>query len=74
MGIYFFNNSDRLFHVHEHISKFYGSVHSFLTCCNVNRELVLLEFLKSKCASKLFYGLDQWRRYGWACRALAHPF
>ena len=46
----------------EQITKFYGSVHSILTYCDVNKELVayrptLLELLKSKCTLLLFYGL-----------------
>ena len=40
------------------MTKFCGSVHSVLTYCSVNGELVLLELLKSKYASIIFYGLD----------------
>ena len=38
----------------EQITTNYGSAHSILTHCSVNRELVLLDLLKSKCAPKYF--------------------
>ena len=58
VGGYFVNNPNRLFDVKNQITKFYGSVHSILTYCSVNRELVLLKLLEPKYAPILFYRLD----------------
>ena len=35
LGVYHVNNPNRLFDVQEQIKKFYGSVYSILTYCNV---------------------------------------
>ena len=50
LGIYFVDKPNRLFDVHEQIAKFYRLVHSILTYCGINKELLLLKLLMSKCA------------------------
>ena len=47
-----------LFDVQEQITQFYRYVYTILTYRVVNRELVLLELLKSKCSPSSLYGLD----------------
>ena len=59
LGVFLVNNSKCLFDVSAQIAKFYGSVHSVLVhCAGVNKEVILLEILKTKCAPVLFYGFD----------------
>jgi hypothetical protein len=58
LGISICNDSKHIFDVSKQISDFYGAIHSIITNCGPNRELVTLEILKRKCAPILFYGLD----------------
>jgi hypothetical protein len=59
LGVFIVNNPKGLFDVSAQVTKFYGSVHALLAQCgNLNRELVMLEILRTKCAPILFYGLD----------------
>ena len=57
-GIFITNNSKNLFDLNEQIGKFYAVIHSIISNCGVNKELVALELLKRKCAPILFYALD----------------
>ena len=47
-----------MFNLNEQIGKFYAAIHSIISNCDVNKELVALELLKGKCAPILFYVLD----------------
>ena len=47
-----------MFNLNDQIGKFYAAVHSIISNCGVNKELVALELLKRKCALILFYALD----------------
>ena len=47
-----------MFDLNEQIGKFYAAIHSIISNCSVNEELVALELLKCKCAPILFYALD----------------
>ena len=54
LGISITNNSKNLFDLNEQIGKFYTAIHSIISNCGVNKELVALELLKRKCAPILF--------------------
>ena len=58
LGIFITNNSKNLFNLNEQIGKFYAAIHSIISNCGVNKELVALELLKRKFAPILFYALD----------------
>ena len=47
-----------IFYVNIQLTKFYSYVHSVLIQCEYTNKLVLLEMLKTNCASILFYGID----------------
>ena len=47
-----------MFDLNEQIDKFYASIHSIISNCGVNKELVTLELLKRNCAPILSYALD----------------
>ena len=47
-----------MFDLNEQIGKCYAVIHSIISNCGVNKELVILELLKRKCAPILFYALD----------------
>ena len=57
LGIFITNNSKNFFNLKEQIGKFYAAIHSIISNCGVNKELVALELLKRKCAPILFYAL-----------------
>ena len=57
-GIFITKNSKNLFDLNELIGKFYAAIHSIISNCGVNKELVAPELLKHKCAPILFYALD----------------
>ena len=58
LDIFIINNSKNLFDLNDQISKLYAAIHSIISNCGVNKELVALELLKRKCAAILFYALD----------------
>ena len=58
LGNFITKNSKNLFDLNEQIGKFYAAIHSIISNCGVNKELVALELLKCKCAPILFYALD----------------
>ena len=47
-----------MFNLNEQIDKFYAVIHSIISSCGVNKELVTFELLKRKCAPILIYTLD----------------
>ena len=47
-----------MFDLNEQIGKFYAAIHSIISNCGINKELVALELVKCKCAPVLFYALD----------------
>ena len=48
LGIFITNNSKNLFDVNDQIGKFYAAIHSIISNCGVNKEIVALELLKRK--------------------------
>ena len=45
LGIFITNNSKFFFYLNKKISKFYAAIHSIISNCGVNKELVALELL-----------------------------
>ena len=58
LGIFITNNFKNLFDLNEQIGKFYAAIHSIISICGVNKDLVAFELLKRKCAPILFNALD----------------
>ena len=48
IGIFITNNSKNLFDLNKQIDKFYAAIHSVISNCSANKELVALEILKRK--------------------------
>ena len=53
-GIFITNNTENFFYLNEQIGQFYAAIHSIISDCGVNKELVALKLLKRKCAPILF--------------------
>ena len=56
--IFITSNSKNLFDLNEQIGKFYAAIHSIISNCGVNKELVALDLLKRKYTPILFYALN----------------
>ena len=58
---YYYNNCKNLFDLNEQVVKFYATIHSFISNCVLNQELVALEILKRKCTPTILHALKSRR-------------